>query len=99
MNILSILEDKLKIKEDKWIERRSTDEMKQFKFGFRLDTVKHFNHNFHYRRSNLMIQDATERRLKGLQCFYGSLVPILSVDKHANSLQIRIEFLDKSNQV
>ena len=36
---LSILEDKLKIQEDKWIERRSMDEMKQFRFGFRLDIV------------------------------------------------------------
>jgi len=39
VNILAILEDKLKIKEDKWIERKSTDEIKQFRFGFRLDTV------------------------------------------------------------
>ena len=39
MDILSILEDKLKIKEDKWIDRRSMDEMKQFKFGLRLDAV------------------------------------------------------------
>ena len=29
MDILSILEDKLKIQEDKWIERRLTDEMNQ----------------------------------------------------------------------
>ena len=36
---MNFFEDPIGVAEDKWIKRRSTDEMKQFRFGFRLDTV------------------------------------------------------------
>ena len=74
---MNFFEDPIGFAEDKWIERRSTDEMKQFRFGFRLDT-KHFNHNFLYQISTLMIQDDPERMFKGLQLLCLSLFRILS---------------------
>ena len=62
-------------------ERRSTDEMKQFRLGFRLKIFQFFNHNFRYSKSNLMIQNDLERRLKGIQLLSFLLFLILSFDK------------------